>query len=75
VLHRRGLLDGDRLVCAVHGNAYSLRTGECLTSSGPDHPGCLRIAVGWRDGEQAVLRLAVRDGVRKTTAIEASKSC
>jgi nitrite reductase/ring-hydroxylating ferredoxin subunit len=55
VLHLRGVLDGGRLVCAVHGNAYSGITGECLTNLGPDSPGCLRIVSGWREGDTAVL--------------------
>jgi nitrite reductase/ring-hydroxylating ferredoxin subunit len=57
VLRGCGVLDGGRLVCTVHGNAYSTASGECVASPGLDAPGALTLLDGWREGDIAVLGL------------------
>jgi nitrite reductase/ring-hydroxylating ferredoxin subunit len=75
VLHLRGLLDGDRLLCTVHGNAYSQETGECVAGPGPDYPGCIEVVSGWRVGDLALLMLPEPEVVPKGADVGVGKPC
>ena len=55
-LHLRGVLNGDTLICTIHGNVYSTTTGECVSAAGVDDPGRLAIVAGRREGNQMVLK-------------------
>jgi nitrite reductase/ring-hydroxylating ferredoxin subunit len=65
VLHTRGLVDGQNLVCTRHGNQYSGSTGECVRAEGAGPPGRLAVRFGRRVGDRFVLD-AARPGAEHT---------
>jgi nitrite reductase/ring-hydroxylating ferredoxin subunit len=55
-LHLRGVLNGDALICTIHGNVYSTTTGKCIAVGGVGDPGRLAIVAARREGDQMVLQ-------------------